>query len=777
MPELLNLKTSHFELSVWAKDVTESLALLAKTHVGRNIDVPPSSIRFSPALKVLYVTPPTEAALTEQPLSELTLPALLFFENKQYEFEFLFFNGVNTTTHSPAIIHRLLNVEEGFHYKRGSLRGSVNFGNDIGWFRLGLRYQIAGREVTQYLSFEVQPVKMAMVHDLEGIHSTIDAYYPLWRFSFVQKTDQELAKSRKPHERFPLLWLAHFQRLRTDLEAGIKRICNAPHTRLLPYQHHVRAERLRGRLSPKLEERVTGHLNKGETRHRYQITGQRLSLDTPENRFVKMVLIRCSQDITRFKKRAEQDSLSPERGRLSESFFAELDDWKRPLNQLLNRPLFAEVGAFDGQASESLVLHQRDGYAGVYRIWQELKLYLDLFGRHASISMKSVAELYEVWCLLEMRRLLLALGFTEKTHHRALLKDNGLEKNLIDGIGAAFHLERADGINIRLAHEPVFRRTNAPSFGKIYSWTTVQKPDIFLEATFPDKERVQWIFDAKYRIADDGKGTDYAPDDAINQMHRYRDALIYINQANDGEPEKSRPILGAFVLYPGWFEEANTINPYQDAIEAVGIGGFPLLPGRDNQWLRDFLVGRFGDRNVTYPIPEADQYFVEESARIGTMGMQQVRYSDLTLAASMGPVKGLDKDYLQRFKEGAAKWYHIRLSETEKKSIARNTMREVRYCAIAVYHGGGSERIITHIYEVKSVKLVKRCNMTIHQAGKVDSGNDKEYWLLELGYARPLAQAFSMKGLRSFRFQLTNAKELLVAKNWDDLPKRYMLVR
>jgi hypothetical protein len=35
-----------------------------------------------------------------------------------------------------------------------------------------------------------------------------------------------------------------------------------------------------------------------------------------------------------------------------------------------------------------------------------------------------------VWCLLEMRRLLLALGFTEKTHHRVLLKDNGLEKNL-----------------------------------------------------------------------------------------------------------------------------------------------------------------------------------------------------------------------------------------------------------------------------------------------------------------------------------------------------------
>ena len=92
---------------------------------------------------------------------------------------------------------------------------------------------------------------------------------------------------------------------------------------------------------------------------------------------------------------------------------------------------------------------------------------------------------------------------------------------------------------------------------------------------------MQWIFDAKYRIADNSNGTDSdkAPDEAINQMHRYRDALIYINQANDGELEKSRPILGAFVLYPGWFDEADTSNPYQDAIEAVGIGGFPLLRG------------------------------------------------------------------------------------------------------------------------------------------------------------------------------------------------------
>ena len=47
-------------------------------------------------------------------------------------------------------------------------------------------------------------------------------------FHLRKKTDQELAKSRKPHERFALLWLAHFERLREELQKGIQRICNAP---------------------------------------------------------------------------------------------------------------------------------------------------------------------------------------------------------------------------------------------------------------------------------------------------------------------------------------------------------------------------------------------------------------------------------------------------------------------------------------------------------------------------------------------------------------------
>ncbi|MEI6069109.1 MAG: hypothetical protein WCP96_17370 [Methylococcaceae bacterium] len=153
--------------------------------------------------------------------------------------------------------------------------------------------------------------------------------------------------------------------------------------------------------------------------------------------------------------------------------------------------------------------------------------------------------------------------------------------------------------------------------------------------------------------------------------------------------------------------------------------------------------------------------------------MQLAQYSDLTLAASLGGKR--DKKYLQRFSDGKAEWYHMPLVTTENKSIPRHVIREVRYCAIAI-QDNKSGKTIKYLYEVKSVRLIKRCKMTVEQAGKLDLGNAEEYWLFELGYARLLLQALSISGTRPFRFQLTNAKELLVAKNWDDLPKRYTMV-
>lgn len=794
MPDVLRLKSKDWELNVWVKDTTDRLRVLEKTLKARDRTLPASALYLSPPLRVEDVSPTSTTPL-DAPVAELSLPEPLFFENKQYEFEFIFGADISLTQ-PPKAVHRLAAIEDSFHFskKARSLRGSINFGNDVGWFRLGLRYTVAGKEQSQNLSFEVLPTKMAMDTDLAAIHGVIDKAYPLWRFSFAQRTEQELARSHKPHERFALLWLAHFKKLRNKLEVGVQLVLRAPHARLLQDQRVLRLERLRGRLTPKLEMRVSEHVTHGEGHHRYQVNSRRLSVDTPENRFVKMVVKRCSGELGQVIKLALTFQNAPEDGgRLSQSFFDELKSWKKPLDQLLNQPFFAEVGEFEGMERESLVLHQRAGYANIYRIWQELKMYLGIFGNSAAVSMKSVADLYEVWCFLEMKSMLEELGFAEQSSSKASLKSVGFEKTMVNGTTSAFNMHRAaDNLRIRLSHEPNFERQTNPKIGKIYSWTTKQRPDIFLEATFDDGEKLRWIFDAKYRIVDNDApdAFDEAPDDAINQMHRYRDALIHIDKLGEGWKEKSRPVLGAFVLYPGWFDEKTSSNPYETSIQDVGIGAFPMLPDRPNTWLRAFLEKQFGKfvktavqsdyGSTPYPIVESDKYFVEDPARISMTGAYMSHYKDLALVAHLGPTKGRDQDYLQRFEDGKAGWYHIPVETTErlKFSISRNVMNETRQCAIAVPKKEVSNqketsiKAITFIYDVISITTARRCDLSVEQAGSTSSKTAK-YWLIKLGSSRPIAQPIVDKRYRNFDVFHTSGTDIAASKPWNELKQRY----
>jgi predicted component of viral defense system (DUF524 family) len=801
VPDVLTLTTPHFNLTVWSKEINKSQARLAKTLKARSPGLMAhQSLRFQPALTLTLCLPViVDMSLPASALQELNFPEVLFFENKLYEFDFQFSAEVETRIEAqqPSFLHRSSAVTECFHFSRNCLRGAVNFGNDVGWFRLGLRYFVQGQERTQYLSFEVLPTKMAMAQDLPLIHQAIDATYPLWRFSFIQKTEQELASSNKPHERFELLWLAHFERLRERLEKGIKTICHAPHTRLLPQVRQLRAERLHGRLTPKLEERVTQHRLAEETQHRYRVEMQQLSLDTPENRFIKMVLLRSSSDIAQFIGRLKENYLAPDKERVSLAFLDKISAWKKPLDQLLNQAMFAEVGDFHGLQGESLVLQQRAGYASVYRIWQELKLYLDLFGGQSNIAMKSVAELYEVWCFIEIKNILLKLDFKLTSISAATLTRKGIEKSFIPGKAAAFEMEKGD-IKIRLVHEPSFGKPSDLAHGKIYSWLTTQRPDIFLEASFKNGDKLHWIFDAKYRIKSEKESTDfsesvdYIPEDAINQMHRYRDAIIHIenDQQFSDSQNKSRPVIGAFVLYPGWFDEAAFGNPYEEAIKAVGIGGFPLLPGQPNLWLEKFLQDNFGaaiiDPGIPGNYPEysaraADEYLIQDSARISTTGTYLERYRDLTLIASLG--NGREPGYLQGFNDGKAAWYHMPLSTTESKSVLRSVMKELRHLVIAVSAAESTGRILKTMYDIKSVNLVNRAAIGQDRAGAAcQLGKETaEYWLFELEHARALKSVIEVPASEHpperFLFQFSGATELKKASNWSELSRRYAGIR
>ncbi|MBD3768283.1 MAG: DUF2357 domain-containing protein, partial [Gammaproteobacteria bacterium] len=771
MPELIRLQTPDFEFSVWANDISQRLSVYQNTmahRVSANHTQPSYELRFAPAAQLSNAIEPQglvaddlvqsgldESDLAENDLvanglakhAELTLNSPLFFENTQYQFEWVFFSEV---THA-RLTHRSQNVNEAFRFApevktaRGvvpaRLTGTINTGNDVGWLRLPLTFEHNGKIQTQHIAFEVLPTKMALHQDLPAMYQAIDKVYPLWRFSLVEKTEQDAATSQQ-RGHFPLMWLANFAALRARFEQGLKVICAAPHSRLQPTVANIKAAKLKGRLPHKLAEKVKQDFANGQCDKRYAVEKKQLSVDTPENRFIKMAVSKSKRQLAEFEQKLRQSNQAPDRQRLSDSFLNELHSWQQPLQKVLGQSFLKEVGAYTGLNRESLVLQQKTGYSAVYRIWQELKFYLDVFGNQSSISMKSVAEIYEVWCFLCLKQILEQdLGFELVENSATKLAQNDFfEYQLKDGFAGAFRFKRSDGVTARLAHEPKFTKKGQ----SIRSYLVNQEPDIVLEVTLPksadltqadssEEKQFIWLFDAKYRIKteqnrfddsnEDIESTDYVPDDAINQMHRYRDALIRLSEPHDskspssgnaGQPaKKSRPVFGAFALYPGFFDQATTSNPYAAAIEEVGIGAFALLPSQNgpsqnelsqtdptqtksrysgHQWLLEFLQAQIGTapnaqtgqgNEVIYPVAGmAERLYVQDAARIPYYGMRQVLYPDLTMTVALGGQRGRDNGYFEQFEQGTAMWYHLPQS-TFLQKFKQHIAEEIRYLALA----------------------------------------------------------------------------------------------
>jgi len=730
MSELLRIQTPDFELSISCSDISKRKDTFDKTIAKRealtlSTQKPLSVIRFSPPLDI------TEATFKEKSLEKkgvftqsglvaaLELPEAIFFENIQYHFKWLFINfeasdekdKKKLNVANAYLTHRSHAINESFEFSEprysmpAHLIGTINTANDVGWMRLPLTYIKSIQTYKNNIAFEVLPTKMSLHDDLPAMYQAIDSVFPLWRFSLVEKTEQNSAQTKQRHQ-FPLLWLANFSHLRHQLSHALKVISQAPHSRLQAQTSYIKATRIKGKIPTRLGEKIKEDLDSGLHEQRYQVTKKQLSVDTPENRFIKMVVSTTKKRLANFEHKLRQDNEKSGSPRLSNAFLNELNQWQQPLQKMLKQGFMANVGNYNDHGRESLVLQQKVGYSSVYRIWQELKFYLDVFDNQSSISMKSVAEIYEVWCFLTLRNILIdELGFKEvATKKQELQLKKFFEYELKDGFAGAFKFERDDGVKARLAHEPRFRKTTKP----IRTYSISQEPDILLEVTFPDDRQFIWLFDAKYRIKtknsqyddvnQDIEATDYVPDDAINQMHRYRDALIRVNESkHENGVDKSRPIFGAFALYPGYFDQVRKTNPYSDTIDEISIGAFALLPSLTQNsteannscyWLLNFLRQNIGKRisshvsdlaTPQYKSSMEEYIYLQDAARIPYDGMRQILYQDLTLTLA---VDKSDSNY-SLVKDGTIALYTL-----SKNSLLTRydylILKEVRYLSLAI---------------------------------------------------------------------------------------------
>jgi hypothetical protein len=838
MPELLRIKTEDYIFTVKAASIASRQEALAQTLRNRHRNFEKYSVKFMPPVTLVerpkvYADGQASLSLNQNQLvsnDEINIIEPLFFENTLYQFELIFLKNIETA----QLTHRSQNICEAFIFSpseegvNARLTGSINTGNNVGWMRLPLSYQYSGsiKEINQHIAFEVLPTKMALHQDLPVMYQAIDRTFPLWRFSLVEKTEQDASKGNT-RGNFPLMWLANFSQLRARFEQGLKVICQAPHSRLQPQVTQVKAAKLKGRVSYKLGERVKQDFTNGQFEKHYRIEKKKLSVDTFENRFIKMAVTNTKQQLSNLEQRLRVSNKVPDKQKLSDAFLDELHHWQSPLQKVLDQSFMKEIGKHTGQNRESLVLQQKTGYSAVYRVWQELKFYLDVFGDQSSLSIKSVADIYEIWCFLCIKKILEQLGFEQTSKKVELTENEFLEYKFKDGLTGAFHFERSDGVKARLAHEPKFGKKSNP----IRTYMVNQVPDIVLEVTLPatdigtstrkkSAKQFIWLFDAKYRIKNDKNRfdktntdvIDHVPDDAINQMHRYRDALIHLSEENIKSKKsdvthesKSRPVFGAFALYPGYFDQEKDDNPYQDAINEIGIGAFALLPfelksepsifdkqssdtvnsKKGNAWLFNFLAAQIGiktddnsGQSFTYNKDNmAEKLYVQEAARIPYHGMKQVLYPDLTMTIALGPQKGRDAVYFNGFEHGTAQWYHTKQApiDTLHANIGMHVVEEIRYLALAsTSKVDTGDKEITKLWPVKHVMLVPRNSITEQQSGASSNSSDL-YYLFELGRPLTLQNPITKVPMRSFSqsIKLTTLSKLENVQVFNDVEQVY----
>jgi hypothetical protein len=772
MRELLQIDTPDWQLAVYGPDVAGKQRVLEKTMASRSKPAPSGVVVFDRLLHVTTFTTERGIIALNAEVGDLASPKALLFENTGYMFELLFkqYSGAEP---QPQITHKLTAIQNAFRSKKiGNqllLSGTLNFGNNVGWFSLPFSYFSNGTQQNIVVKFNVLPTKMDLDSDLQAIYQRLDYDYPLWRFAFSNSTESTADGKRQSNNNFPLLWLARFTGLREKFEKNIRILLNAPHSRLVQVDRRVKAERLKGKLSVALQEKLEQDFSNQHYYNSYATRRKILSLDTPENRFIKMVLQHAHSQLGRFLHLVAEANKKPDAQIFSTSFVTQLNSWQKNLEKYLYHPMFKEVGSFKGMSKESLVLQQKTGYSGAYKAWHELKRYLDVMGSQSSVSMKTIDELYEVWCFLEIRRILLSdeLGFKETEQKPLRVGYSGAEVKFDDVMADSYLFTRDDGLTIRLAHEPEFTETSSP----VRSWLNKHKPDIVLEATFADCFKLLWLFDAKYRIDNKSEDSeqDLVPADAIYQMHRYRDALIHIEQAGE-QRHKSRSVYGAYALYPGANDQTEPLSNsrYSEAIESIGIGAFPLLPSADGEqgciWLKTFLLQQFSVVTATPLLPTKERYLLEDSARIPHHGMQQVHYPDLTMVVTAAPEPYRDQAYTDSFKQGTAVCYHTRLDATQRENLEKNAINEIRYCVIATRTPGQSDRVARYIWPVKSVKLVKRSQLNEQQTGRAISQSDphynSQYWLFEFGPAFTLPQSIGGFDSTHHQLKLTTRRNL-----------------
>ena len=301
-----------------------------------------------------------------------------------------------------------------------------------------------------------------------------------------------------------------------------------------------------------------------------------VTLDTPENRFVKLYLESVGGVIESMRRHIEDQS---KKSVFSQRVLRDCAAMSQALAPIRQHPMWNDIGPMIHLPASSPVLQRRRGYREVYRHFSRMRLAarvpLEKQVIEDLLEAKDIAQLYEIWCYFvvakELRELLGSPTRAGKPRVEPLQ------------VSLPWDLEIIWPNNTRLLYNARYSRSRP----KGHSYSVPLRPDISLEARIESETRLH-LFDAKFKVdnvsaimsSQDSENVDIVEDieerkgvfkrGDLYKMHAYRDAIDRVESV--------------WILFPGtefrFFDTFGgpTVDPASLMARPIGVGAIPLVP-------------------------------------------------------------------------------------------------------------------------------------------------------------------------------------------------------
>ncbi|MCG5528720.1 DUF2357 domain-containing protein [Halorhodospira halophila] len=611
---------------------TDRVTLILSGPLPEHAKGPTGALRIWPQRRDLTLRPGTARAGVSDAVArdpaETAGPPL--HEETAYDLWLSSYHGerVELSHRDPALLTHL-HAAPG----RAQAYGHINFGGQVGLSRFSVRVD---GEPELDLEVEVFPTKMAYRADYVAMREEVHAFAAGLALEYLRATHYGSATARhRPSGR--LEWLALLRHLVGQLEQALHHVAQHPVRSLQRRDRPVRAEAVR---RPDNRVRRALRTGRGQGGWAGQVQGglparQRVpeqrpvpSLDTPEHRWLAQQLRRIRQQLAQIvedeRHRQRQGHHAGSGGAQRDcQALAELAALERRIATLERLEPLAEAGGPPPPGFASLRLQGSPGYKEAYQVLLTLRQGISIRGGPMELSVKDIHQLYEYWCFLALLRTVAEVLEQPIPPERLLtVQADGLRVRLARGRKHTVPFDLPGERRLEVVYNPSFR--DGGTF-------LPQQPDFALTLRDPAWPTVRLVLDAKYRVEDDAAtrerlGAASPPADAVNVLHRYRDAILEQEgsgaghplgaersgiggSADQGRPTAQRTVIEGAALYPLDADGAADFGQTRlwQGLERLGVGALPFLPG-STHWVRQWLhhvLQRSGWRTAEAVVPHS----------------------------------------------------------------------------------------------------------------------------------------------------------------------------